>query len=174
MGNEDCDRSSIDILPRHLWGAETYLHRTWGCARNLACPRLISLAPPELKPLSSFSISIRSTASSEESSTRTPPYLKRMAVRFYLQKGPRQSRCCQALFSIRWKSGVIFLRHRGRILSCTLPTFRRSPTEVLRQSAASTQLWLRPGFSVLLTNAESGSCIWRTSARCDRPRRCCC
>ncbi len=27
------------ILPRHLWGAETYdLHITWGCARNLACP----------------------------------------------------------------------------------------------------------------------------------------
>ncbi len=59
---EDC------FLPRHLWGAETYdLHITWGRARNLACPRLPSLAPPELKHLSSFSISIRSTASSEES-----------------------------------------------------------------------------------------------------------
>ncbi len=44
---EDC------FLPRHLWGAETYdWHITWGCARNLACPRLPSLAPPELKPLS--------------------------------------------------------------------------------------------------------------------------
>ena len=121
------------FLPRHLWGAETYLHITWGCARNLACPRLISLAPPELKPLSSFSISIRSTASSEESSTRTPPYLKRMAVRFYLQKGPRQSRCCQALFSIRWKSGVIFVRHRRRILSCTQQTDSQPPRRVDRR-----------------------------------------
>ena len=60
---EDC------FLPRHLWDAETYdLHITWGCARNLACPRLPSLAPPELKHLSSFIISIRSTASSAESS----------------------------------------------------------------------------------------------------------
>ncbi len=50
------------FLPRHLWGAVTHaLHITWGCARNLACPRLPSLAPPELK--------ILSTASSEESST---------------------------------------------------------------------------------------------------------
>ena len=24
--------------PRHLWGAETYLHRTWGCARNSLAP----------------------------------------------------------------------------------------------------------------------------------------
>jgi hypothetical protein len=31
---EDC------FLPPHLWGAETYdWHITWGCARNLACPR---------------------------------------------------------------------------------------------------------------------------------------
>jgi hypothetical protein len=44
---EDC------FLSRHLRGAETYdLNITWGCARNLACPRLPSLAPPELKPLS--------------------------------------------------------------------------------------------------------------------------
>ena len=48
------------FLPRHLRGAETYdLHITLGCARNLACPRLPSLAPPELKLPSSFSISIR-------------------------------------------------------------------------------------------------------------------
>ena len=106
------------FLPRHLWGAETYLHITWGCARNLACPRLISLAPPELKPLSSFSISIRSTASSEESTTTKSPHLKRMEVRFYLPKGLSQFRCYQALFFIRWKSGVIFVRHRRRILSC--------------------------------------------------------
>ncbi len=54
------------FLPRPLWGAETHLQITWGCARNLACPRLPSLAPPELKHLSSFSTSIRSTASSKE------------------------------------------------------------------------------------------------------------
>jgi hypothetical protein len=49
QAREDC------FLPRHLWGAETYdWHIPWGCARNLACPRLPSLAPPELKPLSSL------------------------------------------------------------------------------------------------------------------------
>ena len=75
QAKEDC------FLPRRLWGAVTYdLHRTWGYTRNLACPRLPSLAPPELKHLSSFSISIRSTATSEESSTRIAPHLKRMAA----------------------------------------------------------------------------------------------
>ena len=61
QAREDC------FLPRHLWGAETYdLHITCGCTRDLACPRLPSMAPSELKHLPSFSISIRSTARSEE------------------------------------------------------------------------------------------------------------
>jgi hypothetical protein len=66
------------FLPRPLWGAETHLQITWGCARNLACPRLPSLAPPELKDLSSFSISMRSTASSEESTTGAFPNLSKL------------------------------------------------------------------------------------------------
>ncbi len=79
QAKEDC------FLPRLLRGEVTYdLHRTWGYNRKLACPRLPTLAPPELKHPSSFSISIRSTASSEESSTRSFRHLKRMAVRFAL------------------------------------------------------------------------------------------